>query len=71
VPVVDTVGAGDSFAAAFIAGWLRGGSLDDCAILANAMGGLATTQRGAGTRIPVREQLLALLEGTPSALALA
>ena len=25
VPVVDTVGAGDSFAPAFIAGWLRGG----------------------------------------------
>jgi sugar/nucleoside kinase (ribokinase family) len=71
VPVVDTVGAGDSFAAAFIAGWLRGGSLDDCAILANAMGGLTTTQRGAGTRIPAREQLLALLADSPGALGLA
>jgi sugar/nucleoside kinase (ribokinase family) len=71
VPVVDTVGAGDSFAAAFIAGWLRGGALDDCATLANAMGGLATTRRGAGTRIPAREQLLALLADAPSALALA
>jgi sugar/nucleoside kinase (ribokinase family) len=71
VPVVDTVGAGDSFAAAFIAGWLRGGSLDDCAILANAMGGLTTTRRGAGTRIPAREQLLALLADAPGALALA
>jgi ribokinase len=71
VTVVDTVGAGDSFAAAFIAGWLRGGSLDDCAILANALGALATTQRGAGTRIPVRDQLLALLASAPGALALA
>lgn len=71
VPVVDTVGAGDSFAAAFIAGWLRGGSLDDCAVLANAMGGLTTTQRGAGTRIPTREHLLALLAGAPGARALA
>ncbi len=70
VPVVDTVGAGDSFAAAFIAGWLRGGSLGDCAILANAMGALTTTQRGAGTRIPARERLLELLANSPAALAL-
>src|SRR5688572_21393913 len=45
VSVVDTVGAGDSFAPAFIAGWLRGGTLRDCAALANAMGALAVTQR--------------------------
>ena len=66
LPVVDTVGAGDSFAAAFIAGWLRGGTLDDCAMLANAMGALTATQRGAGTRIPAREQLLALLATHPA-----
>ncbi|MDQ2997771.1 MAG: carbohydrate kinase family protein [Chloroflexota bacterium] len=71
VSMVDTVGAGDSFAAAFIAGWLRGGTLDDCAMLANAMGALTVTQRGAGTRIPARERLLALLANTPGALALA
>jgi 2-dehydro-3-deoxygluconokinase len=71
VSMVDTVGAGDSFAAAFIAGWLRGGTLDDCARLANAMGALTVTQRGAGTRIPTRERLLELLANTPGALALA
>jgi 2-dehydro-3-deoxygluconokinase len=71
ISVVDTVGAGDSFAAAFIAGWLRGGSLHDCAVLANAMGAITTTQRGAGTRIPAREQLLALLANTREVLALA
>lgn len=71
VPVVDTVGAGDSFAAAFIAGWLRGGEARDCAVLANAMGALVATQRGAGTRIPPREELLALLADHPAALALA
>ncbi len=71
VPVVDTVGAGDSFAAAFIAGWLRGGSIDDCATLANAMGAMAVTQRGAGTRIPARERLLELLANSPRAYALA
>jgi sugar/nucleoside kinase (ribokinase family) len=71
VPVVDTVGTGDSFAAAFIAGWLRGGTLRDCATLANAMGALVATQRGAGTRIPARESLLELLANHPAALALA
>ncbi len=71
VPVVDTVGAGDSFAAAFIAGWLRGGTLGECAVLANAMGALVATQRGAGTRIPAREALLMLLEDHPDARALA
>ena len=65
VDVLDTVGAGDAFAAAFIAGWLRGGSLRDCAALANAMGALATTRRGAGTRIPGRDALLALLADEP------
>jgi sugar/nucleoside kinase (ribokinase family) len=71
VEVVDTVGAGDSFASAFIAGWIRGGDLRACATLANAMGALAATQRGAGTRIPPRERLLEMLSNHPEALALA
>ncbi len=71
VEVVDTVGAGDSFAPAFIAGWIRDGSLYDCATLANAMGALTVTQRGAGTRIPPRERLLEMLAAHPAALALA
>lgn len=70
VPVVDTVGSGDSFAAAFIAGWLRGGTLRECATLANAMGALVATRRGAGTRIPERDQLLEILAGQPGVRAL-
>ncbi|MGH2616677.1 MAG: carbohydrate kinase family protein [Thermomicrobiales bacterium] len=71
VDVVDTVGAGDAFAPAFIAGWIRGGTLRDCAVLANAMGALTVTQRGAGTRIPPRDRLLEMLVDQPAALALA
>ena len=71
VAVVDTVGAGDAFAPAFIAGWIRGGSPRACATLANAMGALAATQRGAGTRIPPRERLLEMLADHPEARALA
>jgi sugar/nucleoside kinase (ribokinase family) len=70
VPVVDTVGAGDAFAAAFIAGWLRGGMPRACGMLANAMGALVATQRGAGTRIPGVARLTELLEDHPEAGAL-
>lgn len=52
VEVVDTVGAGDAFAAALIAGRLRGGSWQEAAALANGMGAAATTVQGAGGRLP-------------------
>jgi 2-dehydro-3-deoxygluconokinase len=71
VDVVDTVGAGDAFAAAFIAGLLRGATPACAATLANAMGALVATGRGAGTRIPPRDHLLAMLAAHPAALAVA
>jgi sugar/nucleoside kinase (ribokinase family) len=40
-------------------------------VLGNAMGALAVTQRGAGTRIPNRKRLLELLADHPAARALA
>jgi sugar/nucleoside kinase (ribokinase family) len=43
---VDTVGAGDSFAAGFVAGWLRGLALAECAAIGNACGRAATLARG-------------------------
>jgi 2-dehydro-3-deoxygluconokinase len=64
---VDTVGAGDAFAAAFIAGYLRGGSWEECAALANAMGAATAAERGAGRRIPSADRLLTLLGDNPAA----
>ncbi len=44
--VVDTVGAGDSFDAGFLAGWLRGLPLEQCARIGNACGRASTQARG-------------------------
>jgi len=46
VKVVDTVGAGDSFDAGFIYGFLQGWSLDRCLRLAVACGSLSTQSSG-------------------------
>lgn len=43
---VDTVGAGDSFDAGFVAGWLRGLPLATCAAIGNACGRATTLARG-------------------------
>jgi 2-dehydro-3-deoxygluconokinase len=43
---VDTVGAGDGFAAGFLSGYLRNKSLYECAKLANAIGAMATLVKG-------------------------
>lgn len=44
--LVDTIGAGDSFDAGFLTGWLRGLPLADCAALGNACGRASTQARG-------------------------
>ncbi len=50
--VVDTVGAGDCFDAAFVAARLRGLNLHDSALLANAMGAASVQKMGAGRNAP-------------------
>ena len=47
VEVVDTVGAGDAFTAAFIVGQLRNWPLEPTARLANRVGGLVASRSGA------------------------
>ena len=60
--IVDTVGAGDYFDAAFMAGMLRGLDLRDCARLANAMGAATTQKIGAGTNAPTCAEVMAIFE---------
>ena len=67
VKVVDTVGAGDSFVAAFIAAFLRGGDLRDCAALGNAMGAAVASTQGAGRKVPDSNRLLEILGDDPAA----
>lgn len=62
VPVTDTVGAGDCFDAAFLAGLLNGLPLRQCARLANAMGAAVVQRMGAGRNAPTCADVLALLE---------
>lgn len=61
VPVVDTVGAGDCFDAAFIYGRLRGLELRQCAILANAAGAACVQKVGAGRNAPSRGEIERIL----------
>jgi fructokinase len=63
VEVVDTVGAGDAFSAAFLAAWLNGADARDAAKAGNLRGAWVASHRGAvpeeepcSTGIPAREK---------------
>jgi len=57
VAVVDTTGAGDGWAAAFDYGLLEGWDLETCVTVANAVGALIVTKRGATSAMPTRAEL--------------
>ena len=57
VPVVDTVAAGDAFAAAFCVALAEGKSLRDAVLWGNAAGAIAVTRPGAQPSMPNREEL--------------
>lgn len=55
--VVDPIGAGDGFAAGFVAGLLKGYSLEEAVKLANAVGALATTVNGDVEGLPTMDEV--------------
>lgn len=56
--LIDTVGAGDGFAAGFLAGILSNKSLHECGELANGVGAMATLVKGDTEGYPSMHQLL-------------
>ncbi len=60
--VVDTTGAGDSFDAGFLAGYLGGESLERSLALGNACGALSTRSAGGTEAQPTMEEALAAIE---------
>lgn len=62
VIVRDTTAAGDSFAAAFIFGYLQEWSLPQIATFANAMGAAKVQKIGSGSQVPSAEEVRAVLE---------
>ena len=66
VSEVDPVGAGDAFAAGYLAGHLRGLPAEERLRVANAMGALSVATLGDYEGLPDEEELRAFLEGEES-----
>jgi 2-dehydro-3-deoxygluconokinase len=62
VEAVDTTGAGDAFAGAFVAAWVAGSGFEEAALLANAAGALTATGLGAVAPIPDRQAVTTLIQ---------
>jgi sugar/nucleoside kinase (ribokinase family) len=63
VRVVDTTGAGDSFAAGYVAAFLSGSTDVECLTQGNACGALSTRGLGGTAAQPYREELIRFLAG--------
>lgn len=61
VPAVDSTGAGDAFVAAFLQAGLRGWTIAEAALAANAAGAVAASFVGAGTKLPAAREVAALI----------
>jgi sugar/nucleoside kinase (ribokinase family) len=65
VDVVDATGAGDAFAAGFIAGVWQGWPLEKTARFANAVGALCVTGTGASSGVRSLSETLSFMENAP------
>ena len=61
VPLVDSTGAGDCFAAAFVYGYLQRWPLPTMAAFANAMGAATVQKLGSGRQVPTRAEVSTVL----------
>jgi ribokinase len=61
VPVVDTLGAGDSFAAGFVTAWMRSERIEQALNMANAVAALKVTKAGAQNGQPSLDDVARLL----------
>jgi ribokinase len=59
---VDTTGAGDSFNAGFIYGFLKGKTIPECLKNGNACGALSVTAYGGNTGFPTEKQLMEFMK---------
>jgi len=61
VPVVDTLGAGDSFAAGFVTAWMRSERIEQALNVGNAVAALTITEAGAQKGQPTLDEAAKLL----------
>jgi len=64
VKAIDTTGAGDGWNAGFLVGLCKGWDLEKCVTVANAIGALVVTKRGAITAMPYKQELREFLKRT-------
>lgn len=61
VPVIDTLGAGDSFAAGFVIAWMRSERIEQALNVANAVAALTITKTGAQNGQPTLDEVARFL----------
>ncbi len=70
VEVFNVLGAGDSFMAGFLRGWLTGAPLETCCAYANACGAIVVSRHGCAPAMPTWEELQAFLAAKSHAFRL-
>ena len=68
VKAIDTTGAGDGWNAGVLVGLCKGWELEKCATVANAIGAMVVTKRGAITALPHKAELIEFLKHTDTGI---